>query len=73
MKYIAQSNETCHTIPILELTRRNLETLLEKLDDPHSARTLFDGPYNIGVRAVENDCHYADRAPGPVYTNGVEK
>ena len=29
-------------IPVLELTRRNLETLLAKLDDPLSARTLLD-------------------------------
>lgn len=54
-------------MPVLELTRRNLETLLAKLDDPFSARMLVDGDQKIAVRAVENDEHYADRPPGRVY------
>lgn len=57
----------------LELTRRNLATLLAKLDDPASARTLVkqedrdDGDAFITVTAVEDDAHYAARAPGEVY------
>lgn len=51
----------------LELTRRNLETLLAKLDDPQSARTLIDGETGLLVVAVEDDEHYSDRAPGMVY------
>lgn len=51
----------------LELTRRNLETLLAKLDDPLSARTLLEGETGFAVTAVENDEHYANRAPGTVY------
>lgn len=56
--------------PVLELTRRNLESLLEKLDDPNSERMLLDGERLIYVRAVEDSEHYKTREPGPVYTNG---
>lgn len=51
----------------LELTRRNLEALLDKLDDPRSSRTLIDPQGLIRVVAVENDAHYSDRPPGAVY------
>jgi hypothetical protein len=54
----------------LELSRRNLEVLLAKLDDPASARTLMkvseDGDI-VRVIAVENEHHYSDRPPGAVY------
>lgn len=60
-------------IPILELTRRNLETLLEKLDDPNSVRILIDPADQIAVRAVENDVHYKTRLPGKTLTNGEIK
>jgi hypothetical protein len=50
----------------LELTRRNLEVLLAKLDDPDSVRTLIDSTGAIAVRAVENEKHYAEREPGPM-------
>ena len=68
MKYIATRGP--YQLPTLELTRRNLETLLAKLDDPNSARTLLDDGHNIAVKAVENDEHYKTRAPGPTLTNG---
>jgi hypothetical protein len=51
----------------IELTRRNLETLLAKLDNPDSLRTLvFTGDHGqvIAVRAVENDEHYTERPAG---------
>jgi hypothetical protein len=51
----------------LELTRRNLEALLKKLDDPLSARALLDPDTTIIVSAVENEAHYADREPGAIY------
>ena len=51
----------------MELTRRNLETLLAKLDDSLSYRMLVDGEHKIAVRAVEDEDHYTDRAPGTVY------
>jgi hypothetical protein len=54
-------------IPTVELTRRNLEVLLLKLDDPLSAKTLVAPGDHIKVRAVENEEHYADRAPGPIF------
>ena len=62
MKFIETEQQ-----PMLELTRRNLETLLAKLDDPLSQRTLIDPDNRIFVRAVENDAHYADRAPGLIF------
>lgn len=67
MKYIPGD------IPTVELTRRNLEVLLQKLDDPLSNRTIIDGDNRIYVRAVENDAHYSDREPGEMYmpTAGV--
>lgn len=77
MKYVSMTDPSNPTsFPMIELTRRNLEILLEKLDDPASARTIFkddpDLPYpwnGFAVRAVENDEHYAaeDREPGTMY------
>jgi hypothetical protein len=64
MKHIADDPSG---LPVVELTRRNLTALLAKLDDPLSARSLIDGEQKVMVRAVEDDEHYADRAPGPVY------
>lgn len=57
----------------VELSRRNLEALLAKLDDPSSARTLMkqeneeDGNEWIEVVAVEDEAHYKDRPAGTVY------
>lgn len=51
---------------VIELTKRNLETLLGKLSDPLSARTLEDPTGRILVRAVQNEEHYSDRSPGEV-------
>lgn len=65
MKYI--ESEPGIDVPVLELTRRNLEALLAKLDDPSSRRTLIDADLRIAVRAVENDDHYKTRPPGLVY------
>lgn len=57
--------------PVLELSRRNLQALLDKLDDPLSARTLISpgmpGEPMILVKAVEDSEHYKTRAPGEVY------
>lgn len=61
MKYIGGP------LPVVELTRRNLEALLAKLDDPASVRMLISGDDKIAVRAVENEEHYSDRRPGTVY------
>ncbi len=54
-------------MPMLELSRRNLQALLDKLDDPKSARMLVDPDRLIAVVAVEDDEHYSDRAPGLVF------
>ena len=66
MKYI-DNGTPADDLPVIELTRRNLEILLAKLDDPLSARTI--GRDGVWVRAVENDDHYAaeDRSPGAMY------
>ena len=70
MKYIPDDR-----LPVVELTRRNLETLLAKLGDPDSARTLlspgFPGEPIIAVKAVPDEEHYGDRPPGVTFTNGV--
>lgn len=65
MKYIDDS--AYGDFPTVELTRRNLQALLDKLDDPNSNRTLIDGDRRVAVRSVEDDEHYADRAPGTVF------
>jgi len=52
----------------VELSRRNLEVLLAKLDDPVSERTIWQP--GLYVKAVENEVHYADRAPGDMLVNG---
>lgn len=71
MKFIPKTHIPGYNeLPVLELTRRNLETLLEKLDDPMSQRTLVDEAQAIGVRAVENREHYSDRPSGITYTKG---
>lgn len=70
MKYVAPKEGNYAR---LELTRRNLEALLAKLDDPASARTLMkqedhgEGNEWVEVVAVEDDTHYKVRAAGEVY------
>lgn len=64
MKFIDGNSQGLHS---LELTRRNLQALLDKLDDPDSARTLVDPDWEIRVTAVEDAEHYSDREPGVVY------
>lgn len=59
-------------VPVLEMTRRNLEVLLAKLDDPHSHKMIGVGTGEIWVKAVENDEHYANegRPPGLMLVDG---
>lgn len=57
------------------LSRRNLKTLLLKLDEPTSARTLHrltDNGYLV-VKAEADDVHYADRTAGAVHPREEEK
>jgi hypothetical protein len=68
MKYIRNGE---YQTPVVELTRRNLQALMDKLDDPESARTLIDRTGVIAVKAVEDHEHYIARAPGINLTNGV--
>lgn len=64
VKFIESKGDVPHYI---ELSRRNLETLLLKLDDPLSHRTLMSPCSEIVVTAVENERHYKSREPGPIY------
>jgi hypothetical protein len=63
----------------VELTRRNLITLLAKLDgNPRgSACTIFkaavDSDVAVFVRAVENDEHYSDETPPGVIHEDTER
>lgn len=50
MKYIDNESGCC----VVELTRRNLQALLAKLDDPLSTRASVDPDDKILVRAVES-------------------
>lgn len=56
---------------IVELTERNLRTLLSKLGREDSARTLqiWDtlGDWLLTVTAVKDEAHYANRNPGPIH------
>jgi hypothetical protein len=58
---------------VLTLSRRNLTSLLAKLDGhpPGSTKTLeragSDGQPYFVVRAESDEVHYAKRAPGPMH------
>jgi hypothetical protein len=67
MKFIEERPD----VWLLEMTRRNLTTLLDKLDDPHSNKMLGkSGEYGsyVFVKAVEDTEHYAERPPGEIYS-----
>jgi hypothetical protein len=49
-------------LPVVELTRRNLQVLLAKLDDPLSARGLIDPDDKLLVRAVQTTEERGDTA-----------
>lgn len=53
----------------IELTRRNLLSLLAKLDGnpPYSACTILAPGGTFFVKAVEDAEHYTDRAPGHMH------
>lgn len=70
MKFIESKYGGMH---VIELSERNLRGLLEKLDDPNSARTLVDPDRKIFVKAVPDEEHYSDREPGVMLTNGEYK
>lgn len=55
-----------HERHVIELSRRNLRALITKLDGhpENSACTIFYDGWS--VKAVEDDKHYGNRAPGPM-------
>ena len=59
-------------IPVLVLSRRNLLSLLQKLDMPDSTRTLAEQDNKFLVIAEDDDAHYAHESregapPGKVH------
>lgn len=54
---------------VVELTRRNLQALLAKLDGhpAGSLRTIVK--QGVAVRAVEDESHYADEVPGRMHSD----
>lgn len=62
----------------IELTRRNLTSLLAKLDGhPKDSPAVLqrgseDGRRLIVVRAVEDEVHYRDREPGELHPETLE-
>ena len=63
--------------PVVVLSRRNLLSLLAKLDGhpPMSTCTLIGGDEapDIRVRAQEDDIHYAKRPAGPMHPDTEER
>lgn len=71
----------------IELTRRNLERLLAKLDHNdainrgvlegrgilRSEVRIIDPTGSMYVQGVEDDEHYSDRSPGPMLDNATGK
>lgn len=53
----------------ISLSERNLRTLLAKLDEPESARTLYRRTFEglLIVTAEKDEEHYKDREPGEVH------
>lgn len=64
MKVLRFDTET--RVAHVQLTRRNLRTLLAKLGSPLNARTLekHDTPGTIIVTAVEDEVYYSGQVPG---------
>ena len=53
----------CYSLPTITLSRRNLLTLLSKLEQPNSARTLIK-PGGTVVKVETDEQHYKGREPG---------
>jgi len=53
------------TVTHITLSRRNLLTLLSKLERPESLRTIVRG--TVVVTAEEDEEHYGERVPGPMH------
>jgi hypothetical protein len=54
----------------VELSRRNLEVLLAKLDEPGSICSILSPCRTAIIVAVDNDEHYSDRNPGVMLVGG---
>lgn len=53
---------------VITLSKRNLLSLLSKVDDPNSARTLYKRTELGVIRVVSEDdaTHYGSKTPGPM-------
>lgn len=54
-------------VPVIALSRRNLLSLLHKLDMPGSQRTLVAHEGTFVVTVQDDDEHYKGREAGPVH------
>ena len=54
------------------LSRRNILSLLHKLDMPGSSRTLIAPACAFAIRVEEDEAHYAGRQPGPMHPDTEE-
>lgn len=57
----------------VELTRRNLMTLLAKLDGHPAGSACTISKDGFEVKAVENAEHYSDRRPGEIHPDTAAK
>ena len=74
MKVVSATETHVH----IELSRRNLLSLLAKLDGhpPNSACTIISpmpSPIEVSVTAVEDEAHYSDRPAGQMVQDTEDK
>ena len=75
MNVTVKDGELYRTVEV-RLSRRNLKTLLLKLDEPSSVNTLIrhvEGGLFLIVIGEDDDTHYGDREPGPMHPREEEK
>ncbi len=64
------------TLIKVQLSKRNLETLLHKIDEPDSERTITRRLNNgnmLIVSSEDNDTHYKDRPAGAMHPREEER
>ena len=61
---------------VITLSRRNLKTLLLKLDEPDSFKSIFRDTAEGGrfyIKAEDDEVHYEDRTPGIMHPREEER
>jgi hypothetical protein len=70
VSYVGATDEVSRTHTTIVLSERNLLSLLVKLQDPLSARSLRiedESGDSVLVKAEPDEEHYAERSPGPIW------